>query len=105
MNTNSTLKEVVVNFTDGPSRDRLVDAFKYAMDDDARVSVSFWSKSGERIDIVPSMLEHEDGSGQSFNGHGYVHVDMISGHKVANKYVYFYFQTKSRQGYVKFEAE
>ena len=30
MNTNSSLNEVVVNLVDGPSRDRLIDAFKYA---------------------------------------------------------------------------
>ena len=79
MNTNSSLNEVVVNLVDGPSRDRLIDAFKYAEDDSTLVPVDFYTKSKEKIPIVPTMLEHEDGSGHSFNGHGYVTVDTIAG--------------------------
>lgn len=106
MNTNSSLNEVVVNLADGPSRDRLIDAFKYAEDDKARVSVEFFTKSGERILIVPTMLEHEDGSGQSFNGHGYVTVDTIAGHKLYDKHIFFYFYTASdRHGYIKFKEQ
>ncbi len=55
MNTR-TLVEVVIDLKDGPSRDRLIDAFKYAQDDDARISVDFFTKDGERIAIVPQML-------------------------------------------------
>ena len=52
------------------------------------------------------MLEHEDGSGHSFNGHGYVTVDTIAGHKLYDKHIYFYFYTASdRHGYIKFKEQ
>ena len=105
MNTNSSLNEIVVQFCDGPSRDRLIDAFKYAEDDKARVTVEFYTQGGEIVSIVPTMLEHEDGSGQSFNGHGYVTVDTIANHKLYEKHIYFYFQTASRNGYIKFKEQ
>lgn len=106
MNTNSSLNEVVVNLVDGPSRDRLIDAFKYAEDDSTLVPVDFYTKSKEKIPIVPTMLEHEDGSGHSFNGHGYVTVDTIAGHKLYDKHIYFYFYTASdRHGYIKFKEQ
>ena len=104
MNTR-TLVEVVIDLKDGPSRDRLFDAFKYAQDDDARISVDFFTKDGERIAIVPQMLEHEDGSGQSFNGHGFITMNEIAGHKVADKHIFFYFNTRGRHGYIKIKEQ
>ncbi len=78
-------KEKLYQIEDGPSRDRLIDAFKYAYDKRGRIEIHFDVAIGytglredpktvyisadmDRLRIL--RLEHEDGSGRSFNIYG-----------------------------------
>ena len=103
----------------GPSRDRLVDAFKYAYGGgDAYVTVKFGVAVGYTMppghpgcayvpmaieNIVIAGIEHEDGSGQSFNLHGYctAALDTI-GKNLDNYYFRAYYNAKTRSGTISF---
>lgn len=85
-------KEKLYQIENGPSRDRLVDAFKYAYDKDARVDIHFDVALGytaPRDDpksvYIPAYmghtrivaLEHESGSGHSYNLRGYCLANLV----------------------------
>ena len=117
MNTNTKKGYDIVN---GPSRESLVDAFKYAYDKQSRVNVAFHvavgytGKPGDPTtgyvrmhikDIRIARIEHEDGSGTSFNLDGYCYADLESVSSAATYKRYnfkAYYNAKSRKGYIEF---
>lgn len=98
----------------GPGRDALFDAFKYAYDKTSVISVNFVvaisnikTRSGESFKIKTkgfkiSSLEHEDGSGYSFNLQGYCEADTRLGSQVHYEQYNFkaYYNAKTRKGFI-----
>ena len=91
MNTNKIIG--TYDIVRGPSRDTLFDACKYAYDKGAKINVEFVAAYGYTMpkndptsayvaiiarDIVVCGIEHEDGSGESFNIHGYCKISLKS---------------------------
>ena len=98
MNTNRkkiTLRDhYIVN---GPSRDTLFDACKYAYDNRTRILVTFgFGAQMEMRGILISGIEHEDGSGESLNIRGYCEVE--------GDYYCFraYYNARTRRGIMSF---
>lgn len=105
----------------GPNRDRLIDAFKYAYDDD-KVSVNFAvsisynavEEDGKRVcfpthlaqieRMIINTIQHEDGSGESFNlsGRCTACLERYGGAKHYYKFEAYY-NAKTRTGTIKFE--
>ncbi|MBQ6375721.1 hypothetical protein IJJ37_02225 [Candidatus Saccharibacteria bacterium] len=120
MNTNS-ITGGTYRIHGGPSRDLLIDAFKYAYDDNVEVVLDFGIAAGytgnpnddtTAFVKLPAKgfrlthLSHEDGSGKSFNFSGYC---LAAEHQGApfNPFKPFsftaYFNTKSREGWITFD--
>ena len=112
-------KELSFEVMDGPSKDRLIDAFKYAYDKEARVPVEFSVARGytapkdnpgcayvvlDAKDFRILSLQHEDGSGHSFNIEGYCTAN-VDGR--AKRFCWFkmYYETKNRKGVITFKEE
>lgn len=116
MNTNSITGRPY-RIHGGPSRDLLIDAFKYAYDDNVEVVLDFGIAAGytgnpnddtTAFVKLPAKgfrlthLSHEDGSGQSFNFSGYCLAG--SANEVLKPYTFgAYFNTKSRKGWITFD--
>ncbi len=104
----------------GPNKDLLFDACKYAYDKSCKIDVQFSVASGytttpdndpkcayvlmDISDIMIAGIDHEDGSGDSFNIHGYCRIS----HKptagfllLPSKFVAYY-NVKSRKGKITF---
>ena len=113
MNTNGRSYDIV----NGPSRDMLFDAFKYAYDKNAAVTVQFDialgyvnSNSGigyyrmKSKDFKIVGIEHEDGSGFSFNLRGYCSADTRFRARDVVEYTTYkfkaYYNAKTRKGYI-----
>ena len=75
----------------GPSKDMLFDACKYAYNKTAKLTINFTVAAGYTMpknnpgcaymempitDIIIAGIEHEDGSGESFNLHGYCRANL-----------------------------
>lgn len=115
---NTSITERFYEIMNGPSRDTLFDACKYAYAESARVSIDFVVAAGYTMpkghpgrayipmkltDIVISGIEHENGSGESFNLHGYCRADLqISGTTYSSYYFRGYYNTKNRTGTISF---
>ena len=116
MNTKKTEKKYF-DIVNGPSRDMLFDACKYAYDKSAKVNVYFEVAVGYTApkgnskrayfamyikDFKVTSLEHEDGSGEGFNLRGYCTADPCAvGHVVIDYKPYkfkAYYNTKTRKG-------
>ena len=114
MNTNEKRDYEIVG---GPNRDVLFDACKYAYDKYVRFSVSFtvaigytMPKSDPRAAYVPMEvsdfkicgIEHEAGSGESFNLKGYCRakLDLTSESRTYNFKAWY--NTKTREGTISF---
>ena len=112
MNTNQK-KEKYYDIVNGPNKDALFDACKYACIKNAFIPVTFdiaigytMPKSNPNCAYFPMDvkdfrvmgIENEDGSGESFNIHGYAKKDGIQ--------VRFkgYYNTKQRNGVMHFES-
>ena len=107
------------NIVAGPSRDRLLDAFKYARDNTSNVPISFVSVLRKITDtqVVQmhaekfriSCIEHDDGSGNSFNLKGtcyasFVEPTLSSIKPKTNPYKFVaYYNTATRKGVIKFD--
>ena len=100
--------ELHFNIINGPSSHRLIDAFKYAYDRENPHKVSFSMLEGETGPVTRkvtiTMLEHEDGSGNSFLFKGHMGIlpyesRFSTGYKVSGWY-----NTKTNKGYIKAEA-
>ena len=109
----STTRESQFNIVDGPSRDTLFDACKYAYDKKTEIFVNFKAAKGytqhpdspkcayiplELSGITIANISHEDGSGHKFNLSGYCHTKEFS--RVGFK---AYYDTKRREGYIVFK--
>ena len=121
MNTNLT--ERYYEIVNGPSRDTLFDACKYAYAENAKVTIDFVAAAGYTMpkghpgrayipmkltDIVIAGIEHEDGSGESFNLHGYCHANLLisAGSTTCSNYRFrSYYNAKHRTGTINFYSE
>lgn len=109
MNTNQ--KEKYYNIVNGPNKDALFDACKYACVKGANIPISFDVAAGYTMPkghpgcayvIMPTSdfkitgIDHEDGSGESFNIRGYANKEGIHFHFKG------YYNTKRREGTISF---
>ena len=122
MNTKKTeSRERYYDIVAGPNKDALFDACKYAYNENAKLTVNFTVAIGYTMpvsdpgcayvamaiaDIVIVGIEHEDGSGESFNLHGYCKADLNSfgRNNVTYKPYRFkaYYNSKNRKGCITF---
>lgn len=120
MNTNKTeTKEKHYEIVAGPNKDALFDACKYAYSKTAKLTINFAVAIGHTMpkndlecayipmaitDFKIVGIEHEDGSGESFNLHGYCKADLDSfgGKNVTYKPYKFkaYYSSRNRTGYI-----
>lgn len=110
-------KERYYNIVAGPNKDALFDACKYAYSDNAKLIIDFTVAIGYTMerkvsnrncipmaitDIKICGIEHEDGSGESFNLYGYCKADPESIDKSDVSYKPYrfeaYYDTRSRKG-------
>lgn len=117
MNTNITIKEKSYEIKKGPSKDALIDAFKYAYSKtDERPPIPLDFKIAIGYTGLPSdpktayiaakiknlrvtSIEHEDGSGESFNIAGYCDADLGVNQTRYQHYRFTaYYNTKNRTG-------
>lgn len=101
----------------GPSKDALFDACKYACSKNARIALEFSIAAGYTTppenpncayvplkagDYIITMIQHEDGSGESFNLSGFCKADTdVFGKGTLESYEFsMYFNTKSRKGHI-----
>ncbi len=96
----STEKKTLVN---GPSREALIDAFKYAYDRRHPHEVVFVTEGGAEVSIAIKVLRHDDGSGNSFIFEG--NVKSVTRNNVRSNVgrsnsVVGYFNTRSRNGWM-----
>lgn len=117
---NTSIAERAYEIMNGPSRDTLFDSCKYAYAGNAKVAVDFVVAIGYTMpkghpgrayipmkltDIVITSIEHEDGSGESFNLRGYCRADLIirAGSTTYSNYHFRgYYNTKNRTGTISF---
>lgn len=121
MDTKKKETERTFDIVGGPNRDRLFDACKYAYDEAAQSPINFSVAVGYTApkhhpgcayipmfvsDIKIAGIEHEDGSGESFNLHGYCKADpdsTIDNAMTCKTYSFeAYYNTKSRNGWITF---
>lgn len=89
---------------DGPNKDLLFDAVKYAYSQQVRVNTNFTISIDPKLANVCFIkkmrrivgVEHEDGSGDSFNIHGYVLVCLFG--KDVEARFRAYYNTRTRKG-------
>ena len=109
MDTNKREYDIV----GGPNRDVLFDACKYAYNKNVKFSVEFtvaigytMPKDDPRSAYVPMEIgdfkvcgiEHEDGSGESFNVHGYCRAKVNLSAESRTYNFEAYYNTKNREG-------
>ena len=122
MNTKKTkAEEKYYDIVAGPNKDALFDACKYAFNKNAKISVEFdvalcytAPKSHPGCAYVPMAItdikicgiEHEDGSGESFNLHGSCKADLdyFGGANMTYKSYRFksWYNSRSREGHIVF---
>lgn len=110
----------IFDIVDGPNRELLVDSFKYAYDENVRIPLRFSIVLSERNEsndshvYVPAKtkawritsLQHEDGSGQSFNIEGYCKAYLLPVYPSVGEVAYLsyrfkaYYSTKNRRGQI-----
>ena len=122
MNTRKTEAKRYFDILNGPGRDALFDACKYACSKTAKLPIDLTVATGYTMpkdhpgcayfkmpiaDIRITGIEHEDGSGCSFNLHGYCKCDpdSLGGNNVILRSHRFraYYNSKSRKGCITFE--
>lgn len=120
MNTSEKRMWKIVN---GPNRDRLFDAMKYAYDDDVRIPINFQVIYGTTMPTVHpacaniylqmrnirvASIQHECGSGYSFNIEGYLKTrldnpcEIIESEMHEYRFVAYY-NADTREGTISFE--
>lgn len=120
MSTNQKVNSTTYDILNGPSADRLFDACRYAYDDGVKIPIDFGIAIGYSMPrddpgcalvgahscgLRIAGIEHEDGSGHSFNIKGY-----CTGFKkgpystplYVNYRVQIYYSTKTRKGKITF---
>ena len=116
MNTKARKFDIV----NGPGKDALFDACKYAYGKSGQLAVDFAVAAGyigstdprERAyfkmkirNLKIAGIEHEDGTGENFNLHGYCQADLDSHHGPGNYVSYRFkahYNTQRRQGTIQF---
>ena len=117
----NTKKPDHYDIIDGPNKDVLFDACKYAysknvdINVDLKVAAGYTAPIGSHqsayipmsiIDIKISGIEHEDGSGESFNLKGYCSANLSSSGEAGAIYKQYnfiaYYNTKRRKGWISF---
>ena len=118
MNTKKTYDIIT-----GPSKDALFDACKYAYNKYVRYHIGLTIAIGYTLpkdnpgsayitmtitDIILAGIEHEDGSGENLNLHGYCKADLNSFEATSTKnYKSYrfkaYYNCKNRKGWITFE--
>ena len=104
------------DIVNGPGRDTLFDACKYAYSKESDIKVELTVASGYTAskgshqaaykpmsvgDIIVSGIEHEDGSGRSFILHGYCSANVDSQIYKRHRFIAYY-DTKKRKGKISF---
>lgn len=119
MNTKKT--ETYYDILNGPSKDTLFDACKYACSENAEIRVDFTVAFGYTMpkgdpgrayiqmaikDVMIMGIENEDGSGESFNLHGYCFADLhpLKGCNPIYHHYRFkcHYSSKNRKGVIAF---
>lgn len=117
MNTNANEKSYEI--VNGPSRSDLFASCERSYDAGTRINLEFSVSVGRTMpkdhpgcadvlmgitDVKIAGIEHEDGSGNSFNLHGYCRANLDSYVGAVLKPYRFraYFNTKTRKGYISF---
>ena len=114
----------IYHIENGPSRESLIDAFKYAYDKKNTISIEFLVPVGHAVDpetaetnvyiamplsdITIVSLEHEDGSGHQFNIRGYCKADLSGAFSSENAVLrsrkfLAYYNTRTRKGTISFK--
>ena len=114
MNTN---KERSFEIVSGPNKDTLFDACKYAYSKNSKIAVEFGVALGYTMPrdhpgcayfpmnmrgVVISSIEHEDGSGESFNLQGYCRASLDINQNLKAYRFEAYYNTKKRSGTICF---
>ena len=120
MSTKNSDSVFSFEIANGPSRDAIFDAIKYAYDDEAKIPLEFLLAHGYTMPqgspgqaIVPvktkawrlTSVQHEDGSGVSFNIEGYCKANLrLSTPERAIGYLAYrfkaYYNCRSRNGMI-----
>lgn len=87
------------NLTGGPNRDSLFDSAKRAFDK-IKIPVTFSSAGGNTYRAIITSIEHEDGSGQSFNLRGFIANPAVKNRDEFHIGFKGYFQCHSRTGWM-----
>ena len=119
MNTKENANQVrYFDIIGGPNKDRLFDSCKYAFDKSAKISADFDVALGTTMppehpgaayilmginDIKVCSIEHEDGSGESFNLAGYCQADLKLGEGYKPYRFSAYYNAKTRRGTISFQ--
>lgn len=115
MNTQERKFDIV----NGPSRDQLIDAFKYAYSKQTQVPVKFrivliYTEPGDDPnrahlimlvdDFLIASLQHEDSSGYSFNVQGCCKANLRIGMSQLESHKFnMHYNAKTRKGTIEFE--
>ena len=121
MSTNSLKEEKTYKILSGPNADRLFDACRYAYDKDVEIPINFgiiigYSRPKDdpgccaigaySCGLRIASIEHEDGSGCSFNIGGYCDTGLRVGPYSEPQYIGYkvriYYNSKSRKGSITF---
>lgn len=99
--------KMVLVIVDGPSKDRLFDACKYAYEKNPiEVDFKFDPPDGlgqvETKNLKITSIEHEDGSGFSLNFNGYIDAKPSTEKYFLPYRITAYYNTKSRKGHISF---
>ncbi|MBR3180047.1 hypothetical protein IKF57_00735 [Candidatus Saccharibacteria bacterium] len=118
----NTKKKKFYDIVGGPNRDAIFDACKYAKDKNVVFPLEFKVSTGytghpdepEAAYVLMKAknfsiysIEHEDGSGQSFNLKGHLEIEVyLEHHTVPSwrpRYFEAYYNTKTRKGHICFD--
>lgn len=120
MNTNQKVESVTHGIVNGPSADRLFNHCRYAYDAKVKIPIHFGIIVGYSLpennpgcaalgahscDLLLTSIEHEDGSGNSFNIGGYCkgfRVGPCDEPEYVGYMVKIYYNSKTRKGQITF---
>lgn len=118
---NEAVEKKCYDIIAGPNRDALFDACKYAFSKSVKFSIGFSIAMGYTMpkddprcayialditDVKICSIEHEDGSGDSFNLSGFCMADLESSGKINKSFKPYkfdaYYNAKKREGHIAF---
>lgn len=117
----TTMMTECFDIYNGPSRDLLFDACKYAYDKGIKIPIDFKVALGTTRpkeeptaayvpmqigDFSIASIEHEDGSGTSFNIVGFCKANLPINNDGYKSYMFeIYYKATRREGYIRFRIE